>query len=213
MNRREPTHQSTPEERENAFQIWFRMGASCSRVCYIKTAEKVGFSHRSMRVWCELYNWKERRDKLIDEGKHPGEIINSDYAMAKSVPSINPEIAKRLDAADTSTPEGLLAVIDSGTDQFLQGLKRGSVRVKTVTDFDKLVRLRRTITGISDQAQSGNIVINVVTAIPRPEQNQNEKIITVNSDGTQEILENTEKLMQGGTPENKRGRKKLPAHN
>jgi len=77
------------------------------------------------------------------------------------------EIMQDLANADVRTKEGILSVISGSMQTFKDAIIEGRANITKTVDFERLARLRNEIIH-GAVAGSGNVTINIITAVPRP---------------------------------------------
>lgn len=192
---------------ELAYQLWWKLGACASDLCFFRVGKIIGRSSTSLRYHYNRLAWKDRReeDKKTDK-EHPGGwlkgrvlcrvakkdtyLLEHEREASSQVPNKDSEnsiaeIDPHFDAirasilvADPRTKEGVLSILSGGIQQFKDALLDGRVDVSKAIDFTRLVELQTAIvTGRTQGAGSINITIN--TAVPRP---PDKPILTIEAD-------------------------------
>lgn len=181
---------------ELAYQLWWKLGACASDLCFFRVGKIIGRSSTSLRYHYNRLAWKDRReeDKKTDK-EHPGGwlkgrvlcrvekkdtyLLEHEREASSQVPNkdsensileIDPyveEINAAVAVADPRTKEGALAILSGMLQTGKVALMEGRVNLEKPIDFDRILRLQGDIASGRTQG-SGSINITINTAVPRP---------------------------------------------
>ena len=127
---------------QNAFEFYYTLGPQRSLG---KVAREFNVSSATVTNWAKALNWNQR-------------VVERDNKNMASIRQKNDEeVVKQM--------QEYRKIIKSSVDEYLTKLNGGNVKIETVTDFARLVRLDMELCGfvketyeVKEEAESDNIV-------------------------------------------------------
>lgn len=116
-------------EHKMAFETYYKLGESRS---FAKTAKQIGRAVRTIEDWAAKYRWTPR---VRERERQAAEFL----LMQKSAEE------------EAKTKEKHLTLIDASISQWSKNLLEGGIKLKTVEDVEKLIRLRWDIAGMQSK--------------------------------------------------------------
>ena len=113
---------------QQAFEYYYMLGANRN---YSKVAEHFGVSNVSVTKWADAFGWKDR-------------VKERDFLNMEDVRKKNDEDVKE-------EMEAYRKIIKASIATFIKDLKENKVKVESINDFAKLVRLDMELSGVIDE--------------------------------------------------------------
>lgn len=121
-------------DQKMAFETYYKLGNGRT---YVKVAGQVGRAERTVRRWAEDFRWPER---VRERERQAAEFL----LMQKSAEE------------EAKTKEKHLTLIDATVSQWSKKLLEGGIKLRSVEDLERLIRLRWDISGIPEKRVSAS---------------------------------------------------------
>jgi hypothetical protein len=129
-----------------AYELFILKGAQTNDATAQYVAGKVGIGVRTFWTWYKKFNWAQRAEEFR---KERGEELKETTAHAlRQIEDVAAEIIEEL------------------VTQFKKKAENEEIKIERVSDLESLIRTFMTLTG---RMPKGDTTINVITAVPRPE--------------------------------------------
>ena len=129
-----------------AFEYFFQFGGAPSQKNYERVANSIDVSKRTIERWSLAFKWKSRASER--------------KAQFQS------QLKKHTTKSLLTTTDKYRAIIKKAIDRFENNLAADIVSVKTVEQFERLVKLDMSLTG--QTYGNAPVTINIISAVPRP---------------------------------------------
>lgn len=130
------------DQHMKAFELYYGMGSSRSLPAL---ARELGMSETAVKGWSRTFNWTKRIEDRDQEVAH--------------------ELNRKAAKIAASRKMAYLDTINIGMEKFEEGIKNGSIQVRSVADAEKLVNMYMKLIGESQIHQTNVMVITAADII------------------------------------------------
>ena len=152
-----------------AFRLWREGGCKKGRQDMIDLGMAVKIGARSLWRWKEQLRWNER-DEALKSGTQLdwAEPTEEDFSNVLDLVKVG-----SLEKQSDPVKQAHLALVDHALQNWERLLRLGRIKMSSPKDLETLIKTRMMITGEDKKPAGGggpgNVVIQVITNIPRPE--------------------------------------------